>query len=92
MERTHSLFSQEQDMPIAWFDKNDKEAIKKVIIEHLTNNPTDTLELCKEYSKNDLKRFVGSEIINFYAINPKNGKVSLIVIRGNNEYFKSIEY
>jgi DNA polymerase III delta subunit len=87
---THSLFSQEKDMPIAFFEKFNKQDIKETIIEHLSENPTDTLELCKEYSKRDIKRFYGSEIIAFYEINPKNNKPSLVFKRGSKNCFKSL--
>lgn len=92
MALQHSLFSHNEDMTIKWFDKFDREAIKKAIIEHLTANPTDTLEHCREYNKHEIKRFYGKEIINFYAVNPKNNKVSLIITRGYKDYFKALTY
>ena len=67
----HSLFSANQDMVVEWFDKFDKEAIRASIIKHLTTDPNDSIELCKEYSKKDLKRFVGYNIINLYEVNKK---------------------
>ena len=88
----HSLFSQNQEMTIAFFDKYDKENIKKSIINHLTENPSDTLEHCKEWSgENAYKNNLGSEILNFYSVNPKNNKPSLIITKGNNEYYKSLK-
>ena len=86
-----ALFSEKSDMYVAFFNNYDKEVIKNVIIGHLRNNPTDTLEYCKEYSKKDIKRFYGMEVIDFYAVNPKNGKVSKLVIRNDKTYYKSIE-
>ena len=85
----HLLFSQEQDQPIKWFEKFDKEEIKTEIKKWLTENPTDTLEHCKEYSKKDLKKYVGYEIINFYE-NNKNGVPSLVFSRGEKEYYKPL--
>ena len=80
----HLLFSQEQDQPIKWFEKFDKEEIKTEIKKWLTENPTDTLEHCKEYSKKDLKKYVGYEIVNLYE-NNKAGVASLVFIRGEKE-------
>ena len=87
----HSLFSHNEDRTIAFFEKFNKEDIKQAIIKHLKDNPTDTIEHCKEYNKENIKRFYGNEIINFYGVNPKSGEVSLIFTRGNKEYFRSIE-
>ena len=86
----HLLFSQEQDQPIKWFDKFDKEEIKKEIVRHLQENKTDVLELCREYSKKDVKRYYGNEIISFYQSNPKTNEPSKVVLRGNKEYFKTL--
>lgn len=83
------LFSQEQDQSIKWFDKFDKEEIKTEIKKWLSENPTDTLEHCKEYSKKDLKKYAGYEIVNFYG-NNKAGEPSLILYRGTKEYFKPL--
>lgn len=85
----HLLFSQNNDMPIAWFDQFDKEAIKEAIVERLTLDPTDTLEHCKEYSKSDLKRFYGHEIISFYQCN-KKGKPCRVIWKGDKEYLKPL--
>jgi len=82
------LFSQDQDQPIKWFTKFDKEAIKIEIINHLKEHKTDVLELCKEYSKTDLKNYVGYNIISFYQNNKE--VPSKVVIRGNKEYFKPL--
>lgn len=88
---TYSLFSHDQDMTIQFFDKFDKQMIKEAIIKHLKKDSLDTLELCKEYNKSDVKRFYGNEILNFYAVNPKNNKVSLVITKYSKECFKSIE-
>lgn len=82
------LFSQNQEQPIKWFTKFDKEGIKTEIINHLKEYKTDVLEFCKEYSKTDLKRYVGYNIIDFYQNN--NEVPCKVVLRGNKEYFKSL--
>lgn len=87
----HYLFSQDNDTFIANFDKFDRNAIKNKIIEYLKAWPLDTIEHCKDYSKNDLKRFSGYNILNLYGVNPKNKKVSLIITRGGKQYYRSIE-
>lgn len=87
----HYLFSQDNDMLIESFDKFDRDAIKKEIINHLIVNPLDTVEHLKDYSKNEYKRFSGYKIVNLYAVNPKNKKVSLIITRGYKQYFRNIE-
>lgn len=86
----HIIYSQSEEMPIKFFDAFDKEVIRTEIIKHLSNNPTDVVELCKEYSQKDLKRYKGYNIISFYGINPKNGKPSLIITKNNREYYKSL--
>ena len=70
-------------------EKFNKEEIKTEIKKWLTENPTDTLEHCKEYSKKDLKKYMGYEIINFYE-NNKIGVPSLVFIRGEKEYYKPL--
>lgn len=76
----HSLFSHNKDKTIALFKEFSRGAIKQAIVKHLKDNPDDTIE---HQSKN--------EIINFYEVNPKSGEVSLILTKGNKDYFKSIE-
>lgn len=83
----HMLFSQNEDRYIKYFDKFDREAIKNSIVEHLTRYQGDTIEHCKEFNTANIKRFYGDEIINFYEINPKNGKVSKIIMKGNKKYY-----
>jgi hypothetical protein len=72
---------------IQYFDKFDREDIKKAIVVHLTKNPTDNLEHCKEPNKKDIKRFYGNEILDFYAVNPNNKKVSKIITKGNKTFY-----
>jgi Mg/Co/Ni transporter MgtE len=88
---THSLFSQNEDRVIEFFEKYDKDVIKKAILNHLKLNPTDTVEHCKEYPKNSIKRHIGTEILNFYEVNPKSNKVSLVYSKGDKQYYRSIE-
>ncbi len=86
----HSLYSHNQNMIVVFFTKYDKVQIKAAIIEYLTDNPTDTLEHCKEYNKKDIKRYYGNEIINIYEVNPNNCQPSLCIQRGNKTYYKNI--
>lgn len=62
--------------PFAIFDK---EAIKAKIIEYLKDNKTDCIEYCKDF-----------EIISFYEINPKNNLPSLVILKGNKQFYKSL--
>jgi hypothetical protein len=86
----HLLFSQNQDMPIEFFEKFDRQEIKQRIIDALKKDPTDVIEHCREYPKNNVKKFYGNEILSFYQVNPKNGKPSKVITRGNKEYFMSL--
>ena len=86
----HLIYSQKEESPIQFFDKFDKEVVRTEIVKHLSNNPTDVVELCKEYSKKDLKRYAGYNIINLYGVNPNNGQPSLIITKNNKEYYKSL--
>ena len=90
MAQKHLLFSWNNDNVIQWFDKFDSEAIKTAIVKHLTENPTDTLEHCKEFSKSELRRFAGYDILNFYAMNKKNEPCKIIT-KGNKEYFYKLK-
>ena len=83
----HALVSQNSDLFIEWFDKFDAAAIKKAIIKHLKACPCDTVEHVKEYSEEDIKKYYGYEIINFYEVNPKNKLPSKVVIRGQKTYY-----
>jgi len=87
---THLIFSQETEQPIKWFEKFDKKAIKDAIVAHLTANPYDCVEHCKEPLKNDLNNFYGYTIVNFYKVNPKNKEISRIIRKGNREYYKKL--
>ena len=46
-KNNYLLFSQDNDIVIQYFDGFDLVEIKKVIIDYLTKNPDDTVELCK---------------------------------------------
>ena len=87
---THLLFSQEQDISIAWFDRFDAAAIKERTIKHLQKFPNDTVEHLKEYSKKDIKKYYGYQIINFYEVNPKNGLPSLVITKGDKTFYRKL--
>lgn len=86
----HHLFSENEDMPIAWFEKFDKDEIKTAIIKHLTEHPNDILEHCKELNDTVSQLLGQSEILGFYEINPTNKRPSRIVMKGNKKYYKSL--
>lgn len=89
-KNNYLLFSQENDIVIQYFDCFDLVEIKKVIIDYLTKNPDDTVELCKVPSGNDIRKFYGYEILSYFSVNKKNGKISKLILKGDTEYFKSI--
>lgn len=91
MALKHLLFSQEQDLIIQWFHSFDKEAIKQAIVSHLTDNPTDVLEHCREFSPVDIRKYAGHNILGFYVVNPKNGNISKIITKGNKEYYLKLK-
>lgn len=76
----HLLYSQEQNKSIKQFAKFAKEEIKTEIVNWLKDNPTDTLEHCKETVSN---------IINFYE--NKNAVPCLVFSRGTKEYYKPLD-
>ena len=84
------LFSQENDIAIQYFVGFDLVEIKKVIIDYLTKNPDDTVELCKVPSGNDIRKYYGYEILSYFSVNKKNGKISKLILKGDREYFSSI--
>ena len=89
-KNNYLLFSQENDIVIQDFDCFDLVEIKKVIIDYLTKNPDDTVELCKVPSGNDIRKFYGYKILSYYSVNKKNGKISKLILKGDREYFSSI--
>jgi hypothetical protein len=88
--RTHLLYSQDQEIIVKRFDKFDKESIKTEIINHLKEHKTDVLEHCREFSKKDNEEYYGNEIINFYQ-NNKKGIPSLLLTRNNREHLKPLK-
>ena len=91
MKKTkYLLFSQDNEIVIQYFDGFDLVEIKKVIIDYLTKNPDDTLEFCKVPSGNNIRKFYGYEILSYYSVNKKNGKISKLILKGDREYFSSI--
>ena len=89
-KNNYLLFSQENDIVIQYFDCFDLVEIKKVIIDYLTKNPDDTVELCKLPTGNDIRKFYGYEILSYFSVNKKNGKISKLILKGDREYFSSI--
>ena len=89
-KKEYLLFSQENDIAIQYFVGFDLVEIKKVIIDYLTKNPDDTVELCKVPSGNDKRKYYGYEILSYFSVNKKNGKISKIILKGDREYFSSI--
>jgi len=70
------------------FPEFNRIAIQKSIIYYLDNNPTDTVYYYKVSNDTDL---VGDDLIDFYAINPNNGKPSKLIFKGNKTFYKSLE-
>ena len=89
MKLQHLLFSWNCDTVVQWFDKFDKESIKTAIVEHLKANPSDTLEHCKEFSKSDLRKYAGYEILDFYGMNCNNEPCKIIT-KGKTEFFNKL--
>ena len=88
----YSLISQDTEETVAEFPAFDDVAIKKAIIDHLTVNRGDVLEYHKDFNEEEKKKYAGkSQILDFYQVNPKNGKVSKAVVRGEREFFQPIE-
>jgi cobalamin-dependent methionine synthase I len=88
----YSLISQDTEETVAEFDKFDKDAIKKAIIDHLTANRGDVLEYHKKYNEAEAKIYAGgSKILDFYQANPVNGRISKAIVRGNREFFHPID-
>lgn len=88
--KNYYLFSQKDDQLIESFEKFDKQAILDAIKKHLTNNPKDTIELVTDYSKNEIKRYYGYKILDFYEVNPKNGLPSKCILKGDKTFYKKL--
>ena len=89
--RVYSIFSHSEDRVIEFFDGNDKKAILSTLKAHLSENKVDTLELCKEYAPGNYKRYLGTEILNHYKVNPKNNLPSLFYYKNGKGYFKTLK-
>ena len=90
----HYIFSQNEERIILALEQYDRGLIKQGIIEHLKENPDDVLEHCRDFKGNDIRKYMGMEIVSFYGVNPRNNKVSLIINKGkkfDKEYYKRIE-
>jgi hypothetical protein len=84
------IHSKKEERIIKFFDKWNNGTIKSTIKEWLENNPTDVVELCKAYSNNNPKRFLGYQIVGTYMVNPKTNKPSLKYFIGNKLCFKDL--
>lgn len=89
--KNYFIFSQDQEIPVEFYQKFDKDRIKTAIIKHLSDNPEDVIELCREYDNNDPKRFYGMEIISFFQMN-KKGQVCKVILKGEREFLKPLKY
>lgn len=84
------LESETSEKRIVEFKVFNRIAILKAIVYYLQNNPTDTVYYYKECNSID-NDFVGDDLIDFYAINPKNGKPSKLIFKGDKTFYKSLE-
>lgn len=87
----YHLISINQDKIILTLQEFDPKILKEEIIKHLKQNPTDTIQYCKDLTEEEAKKFTGYNNIDFYEVNPKNNKVSKVITKGNKEFFKNIE-
>jgi hypothetical protein len=84
------LESEISEKRIVEFKVFNRVAILKAIVYYLQNNPTDTVYYYKECNNID-NDFVGDDLIAFYAVNPKNGKPSKLIFKGEKTFYKSLE-
>jgi len=82
------LESELTEKKVAIFPVFIREAIRQAIIQHLQSHPSDTLHYYKVSTDDE---FVGDNLIDFYAINPKNKKPSKLVFKGEKTFYKSLE-
>jgi hypothetical protein len=82
------LESEISEKRIVEFPEFSRIAIQKAIIYYLQNNPTDTVYYYKVSHDDEL---VGDDLIAFYAINPKNGKPSKLIFKGDKTFYKTLE-
>lgn len=88
--KNYYLFSQNTDHLIETFEKFDKQAILDAIKKHLMNNQNDTIELVTDYSKEDVQRYYGYKILDFYEVNQKNGLPSKCILKGDKTFYKKL--
>jgi len=81
------LLTDENYQTIKSFEGFNKDLIKTEIIKHLTAHNTSEVYLEKEAHS---KKYYGSELLNSYGVNPKNGTPSLIIDRGSKRVYKSL--
>lgn len=70
----------------ATFETFDKDKIKEAIIKRLTEVPDD---LVIHYKDCEDKKQV-ADLVDMYEVNPKNGKPSLIIQKGNRSFYKPL--
>ena len=64
--------------------------LKAAIIKHLKENPKDSVDHCKDFDKKDQRKYYGHELINSYENNPKSGKPSKLIYKGDKTFYKSL--
>jgi hypothetical protein len=82
------LESEISEKRIVEFSEFNRIAIQKAIIYYLENNPTDTVYYYKV--SNDTE-YVGDDLIDFYAVNPNNGKPSKLIFKGEKTFYKTLD-
>jgi hypothetical protein len=76
----HYLHSDDTEELIESFETFDKLGIKKAIVAHLKENPEDQIEFSKDFSPEDQKKYVGRNILDFYA--NKSGHPCKLIFKG----------
>lgn len=72
------------------FDYFDRELIRSAILEHLKSNPDSIVEFSRGYDdEKDNKKYF-PKVIDIYEVNPRSGKPSLIIQKGNKTFYKSL--
>ena len=84
------LHSDNTENLIKSFETFDVLDIKMSILAHLEDNPTDTIEYSKDLSPEDAKKYVGKDIIDFYANNPKAGAPCKLILKGEKVFYKKL--
>lgn len=75
----YRLISQDTDETVFEYEIFNKEKMIEDIKSYISNNKKDVLEF-----------YINDDLVDFYGINPKNDKVSLIITKGNKEYYKPL--